>query len=371
MEGEHYLSEAQEQRLGAFFSTHEESTFKMKKETPKKKPKRNKRKKTNAKGATAFDESSTITSPVPFCPPSKKKLRRLRYQQRVSSAFEFLRSCAESLEFTGSVQVSDSAKTTCSSLQVVTSCAPYSQISVYKSQPLARIYVRPLLVLDLNGILCHRFRPPSPYARSAYRTEVACIASTPIIARPDHDFLQFLDAHFCLAVWTSAKSRNAISLAKVLIPSTVNLLFLWAQHDCDIVKGENGVALHEKNLAKVWKQYPLYNAHNTLLMDDSPEKCRKWHKNAIHPPSMHGLRQDFVREHNERLRWSNQNAELLLSDEENGARQRVFFEALAERWRYNYVVTDWAHDTDSGKTQSPPILQNYLKQHAIGHMGWV
>lgn len=111
---------------------------------------------------------------------------------------------------------------------------------------------KPLLVLDVNGILCHRYRKReipqdilaavqnssleelfpteqqhpnqkdgehhqksnSPSTTNninirhyLYRDSIANIAKTPIIPRSDVEkFLRLLDAHFTLAVWTSGES---------------------------------------------------------------------------------------------------------------------------------------------------------------------
>jgi len=212
------------------------------------------------------------------------------------------------------------------------------------------IHVKPLLVLDLNGILCRRLRAREIPAQlqnisslfstdknqtihQYYRTPITSIARTPIIARTDlEQFLPFLDEYFTLAVWTSAKLLTAKSLVKTLIPDDIRrrLLFIWGQDRCESIymprtaesemiksikktyqSEETAIekdqqtkippqsqpesnyyqkTLFRKHLSKVWAKYPLWNEFNTLYLDDSPEKCpEKYSGNALHPPPISGL----------------------------------------------------------------------------------
>jgi hypothetical protein len=86
------------------------------------------------------------------------------------------------------------------------------------------VYVQPLVVLDLNGILCHRIRShhhdstPRPW----FRPTIGRIANTGIVPRTDLSrFLTMLDSNFTLAVWTSAKRKTALDLVEMLFPSEV------------------------------------------------------------------------------------------------------------------------------------------------------
>ncbi len=249
------------------------------------------------------------------------------------------------------------------------------------------IYVKPLIVLDVNGILCHRIRirdnsniPEqllelllSNYGndmplqegqgrgqvdeiitskfkyqwqwKKYYRRSIGHIAFTDIVQRTDlRYFLTYLSEHFTLAVWSSAKKKTLRYLIQKLIPPEVSerLLFVWGQERCDYVKvdvkqgGEtnsntNNIGAHEKgatrkhdhskdngvgsssgsksytkdfvfmkHLSKVWQEYPLWNASNTILMDDSPEKCLRFRDNCIHPPPIMGINmaqfQKFLKE---------------------------------------------------------------------------
>ena len=95
------------------------------------------------------------------------------------------------------------------------------------------IYVKPLLVLDLNGILCRRIRYSKLSVKDGekinFRPSVGHIAGTPVVAREDlQPMLSYLDAHFTLAVWTSAKLATARGLIAMLFPPDIanRLLFV-------------------------------------------------------------------------------------------------------------------------------------------------
>jgi RNA polymerase II subunit A small phosphatase-like protein len=391
MEANLHLSVAQEKRLGAFFSPTVMDRAAPTESCGRKKKRRHSkdRKKEKATDDTAVAENDEYTKDAVEIAtrPGKKKMRKLRYLQRQLSPVGFLFKIGEACEFTGSVKMpspqSPSPKddATPDTVRIITSCMPLEELSCDTS--LSKVQVQPLLVLDLNGILCHRFRPPSPYEQAAYRPEVAVIARTPIIPRIDlEDFLHFLNLHFCLAVWTSAKQKTADQLVKALIPPTINLLFVWAQQHCDIAKDSRGTIVFEKNLEKVWKQYPLWNVQSTLLIDDCPSKCRRWRGNALHPPALLGLRQEFVQEYNSTNATigctsirNDEPLSALLSDHENAAQQRRFFEGLVAHWRRESVTTLVNNDSHNSSTSSTaterPFLRSFLQQHAVGHMGWL
>ena len=215
------------------------------------------------------------------------------------------------------------------------------------------IYVKPLLVLDLNGILCRRIRynklPVKKGERINFRPAVGHIAGTPVVAREDlQPMLSYLDANFTLAVWTSAKLATARGLISMLFPPDISsrLLFVWGQDRCDATKSSDTEAttednasdepdggdnfksksnkkdsfdvIFEKSLGKVWAMYPIWDAANTLLVDDSPEKARKWIENTLHPPPIDGIAA------------SEPGAES--ADLSNAIKQRIFFEKLVEHF---------------------------------------
>lgn len=233
------------------------------------------------------------------------------------------------------------------------------------------VIVKPLLILDLNGILCHRIRKEHAdlYPHLPYRTAVDRIASTPVIPRPGIvDFLEMLSEHFCLAIWTSAKPRTAKHLLTALVPESISarLLFVWSQKHCDCSKrvgegtNDSSSTIFRKSLEKVWRNFPLWNPSNTLLLDDSPDKCPEF-KNTLHPPSLHGkelLRQD----------GDTRSSVFLMSDEENGLRQQAFFATLVQEHFWEPRET-WPNDKNQvGKAEA--MLTKILHRFATSHMGW-
>ena len=186
------------------------------------------------------------------------------------------------------------------------------------------VYVKPLIVLDLNGILCHRSRSRLCSDSSIYRPSVGRVASTEVIPRSDlENFLSFLDSRFSLAVWTSAQTKTAKHLVKLLFPPSIErrLVFIWSRNLCKLITPEANVSrkrkrmsisnkheednlaravahcedrtVHDliaiKSLEKVWQSFPLWDASNTVLLDDSPDKTPAGLRgNSVHPPSLKG-----------------------------------------------------------------------------------
>ena len=83
-----------------------------------------------------------------------------------------------------------------------------------------------------NGKSINQVTNPSPSMITKYlvhkepevqlRPSIGTIAQTAIIPRTDlGTFLHFLDNHFCLAIWTSAKRRTAKRLLTMLIPEGI------------------------------------------------------------------------------------------------------------------------------------------------------
>lgn len=115
-------------------------------------------------------------------------------------------------------------------------------------------------------------------------------------------------------------------------------------------------------LPLIGKEFPLWDVHNTLLMDDSPDKCTNWHENAIHPPSLTGR----IAKH--------EAGESVTEDEENQRQQMLFFEGLIDFWKLHAIKQSM--DRDGDRFNSPKItsevtgMVQYLREHAVGHMGF-
>ena len=253
------------------------------------------------------------------------------------------------------------------------------------------VVVKPLLILDLNGILCHRIRAnrPEAYPGIPYRTPLSRpIAQTRIVPRIHLDwFLHSLEGHFTLAVWTSAKSSTAQKLLSQLLPPSLipKLLFVWNQHHCTRQsppasqdnnnnhhnKTNRPIPIFSKPLDRVWSSFPLWNSSNTLLMDDSTEKCPLVYRaNTLHPPPLHGKDLPATPE-----------TQMVPStcDEYNETIQHEFFQQVAQHFakpretlhchnnnNNNNNTTTTAHQV------SHEMLMEFLSNNhnACGHMGW-
>ena len=261
--------------------------------------------------------------------------KKLKHTPNSLPSYERLLKCANDAQFTGSVHYLESSEKLKlqdnDSIHISTYCGrERSVVSKW-------IHVQPLLILDLNGILCHRIRQKEP---GKYRPSAAHIANTPIIARVDLiPFLNFLDAHFTLAVWTSAKTKTAKQLVSLLFPVPIKerLLFIWGQPKCDTIHIEGQEKpLYQKPLNRVWDEYPLWDTTNTLLIDDSPKKCpTAYSQNTLHPPPLHGRYYHHF-----------------MSDLENEKLQRSFFQKLVQ-------------ELDNSRN-----LLSVLEHCGRGHMGW-
>jgi len=217
------------------------------------------------------------------------------------------------------------------------------------------VLVKPLLVLDVNGILCHRLRRREKDPNILYRKPIGDVAETPIIPRSDLiPFLLLLDQYFTLAIWTSARSKNADKILDLLIPTTIQkrFLFVWGQEKCNVVV-QNKKHIFIKSLSKVWNAYePLWHPLNTFLLDDSPEKCPPCYSfNAFHPPSIlggqiiHGHRRGGNDEWNQKKQWN-------------------FFQEFSNFWCSQFVETHY--DRLSHRSR----LHRFLQYYAWNHMNW-
>mmetsp|Transcript_7774 Transcript_7774/g.11484 ORF Transcript_7774/g.11484 Transcript_7774/m.11484 type:complete len:352 (+) Transcript_7774:1787-2842(+) len=228
------------------------------------------------------------------------------------------------------------------------------------------ILVKPLIVLDLNGILCRRVRrkncsePITKELEKQFRPYIGHVAGTPVIPRMNlDDFLSKLDARFTLAVWSSAQRKTAVKLVDLLFPADIakRLLFVWGQNMCvplkqpeseDRTKNDPG-EIFSKPLCKVWDMFPLWNQWNTLLVDDSPSKCVTFKANTINPPSMKGISAHFEAGHYEA---------------ENQREQGEFFDKLADHFKPGYDCYDIQCSNGSSTKQCKllPFLREIIPE---------
>lgn len=350
-----------------------------------------------------------------------------------------------------------------------TTTKPFDSLSeiIPKDQPHSIVHVKPLIVLDLNGILCHRVRrknisptiaQPSLSSSSdggaksitSYRPSLGYIANTQVIPRSDLDeFLTLLHNNFSLAVWTSATKKTAKILVRTLFPKKVRerLVFVWNRSFCDLVeksvlestsdncvdeednagketqcqskgkrkRGQEGdvassidktehdveesensgtipgdekiesnaievepkkKTMHHddliaiKCLSKVWSSYPLWDATNTILLDDSPEKCPNQHRgNALHPRPICGTITCSANE--EKKGDQNRDAQNNADNEKNDACSTIDDDEANQTVQRNFfqlLVNHWSQSTPNAPKEN---LMRFLEEHANNHnMGW-
>jgi len=148
-----------------------------------------------------------------------------------------------------------------------------------------------LLVLDINNILVTRAYSLKeddleiwPMAHD-YIDQADMLGNHYTWKRPDLDeFLNYCLDNFTVSVWSSAWPANVDRLCEYIFTpkQRSQLLFEWNQTMCDRVNN-----VYQKNLSRVWEEFPQYSPTNTLMLDDSDAKmennpiecvgiCDKW-----------------------------------------------------------------------------------------------
>ena len=159
-----------------------------------------------------------------------------------------------------------------------------------------------LLILDINNVLISR----SKFGCSDFNVRPHC-----------KEFLLSMNDRFSLAIWTSMKKKTAKLFINIILGElpTITLKFIWYQPKCIIVKNNADHRINRdpldlddanntttsiwidekpvflKDLSIVWKEYTYYNDSNTIIVDDSVEKClNNYSYNCIHPKPFIALR---------------------------------------------------------------------------------
>ena len=348
------------------------------------------------------------------------------------------------------------------------------------------VQVKPLIVLDLNGILCHRVRQEESNSSSSnnnnkqqsnnsiFRPSIGNMSQTDIIPRSDlHEFLYLLHENFALAVWTSATRKTAKLLVNALFPKNIRerLIFVWHRNFCNLIEkkkkkpsssdldsgilssssvserecvemvkdekvdpiqsspirkrrrrsnkssridklctavdsddeeieacdnmskttttNNQTISSHRdliaiKSLSKVWSEFPLWDATNTILLDDSPEKCPiQYRGNALHPPPIRGtistsVCSDAINGKKNKVanidggdkpasssdKLDTDSYFIIDDDEMNQKTQRTFFTLLAKHF-------EQPKENQSISGEEEDSLMKFLQEHANVHnMGW-
>lgn len=159
----------------------------------------------------------------------------------------------------------------CSS-QYLTDCAD-CKLNLLFDHPAVNFIGKKLIIFDLNKVLLYR----TPH-RKSYKV------------RPfAQDFIHMASLLYRMAVWTSGSIKRCSRMVNALFQNTNKyspLLFAWYNSDCE-ESGEKCGKYYQvllKNLSQVWTSFPDYNVTNTVIVDDSPEKCAgNPQHTAIHP----------------------------------------------------------------------------------------
>lgn len=114
-----------------------------------------------------------------------------------------------------------------------------------------------LLILDLNGVLVARGRGcciHRPYAK---------------------EFLDFAFKNFAIGVWTSGLQRSCDPIIESVMGEYKNrLLFIFYREKCEPAPTPTNEFGTKKNLKYIFDMFPdSFHSVNTIIIDDSPEKC--------------------------------------------------------------------------------------------------
>ena len=140
---------------------------------------------------------------------------------------------------------------------------------------------KPLIILDLNGVLIDREYNKEANPEEGVNEKVGNFL---VWKRPALDgFLQGLFERYHVAVWSSVKAWNLDQLVKYIFNDKAfhheDLAFCWSQDQCDQEEHpdeelRDKKPLFVKDLSKVWEAFPQFDCENTVIIDDTPEKIR-------------------------------------------------------------------------------------------------
>lgn len=147
-----------------------------------------------------------------------------------------------------------------------------------------------LLILDLNGLICHKDRehPVDEQNKLGPHDDFYQFKVYRVLSRPH--FLEFFtrlfDNNYEVALWTSTTEYNGKRIIEWMIPQIIQnkFKFIWYRDrtrlDPDFGTNEEITQYDTvKNLQDVWSHpyvngYRRFNALNTCIVDDGPHKMR-------------------------------------------------------------------------------------------------
>jgi len=157
-----------------------------------------------------------------------------------------------------------------------------------------------LLVLDLDETLIHGTE--KPLDRDAdFRIRQFHIYKRPKLA----EFLQACSHWYELAVWSSGSDLYVRRIVDEIFQNPENLVFVWGESRTKTRKSspedyeQFGWEIGEYHYQKPLKRLECFGwpLENTLIIDDSREKCASNYGNAIYPDPYEGSLDDNELDH--------------------------------------------------------------------------
>lgn len=153
---------------------------------------------------------------------------------------------------------------------------------------------KPLLILDLDGTLVHFI---SRIEKIEDHHEVAIeVPKEGVLCKRPYAvaFITEISKWYDIGIWTAATKDYANLAVKTLFPKPEKVypVFVYSHDKCKSKQfsydddglwgSRNGVSMTIKPLEKVWKRYPMYKKHKTIIVDDTKETFVENPFNAIH-----------------------------------------------------------------------------------------
>eukprot|EP00180_Rhodochaete_pulchella_P000382 Plantae.Rhodophyta-Rhodochaete_pulchella.ctg12672.p1 GENE.Plantae.Rhodophyta-Rhodochaete_pulchella.ctg12672~~Plantae.Rhodophyta-Rhodochaete_pulchella.ctg12672.p1 ORF type:complete len:279 (+),score=14.46 Plantae.Rhodophyta-Rhodochaete_pulchella.ctg12672:1045-1881(+) len=171
--------------------------------------------------------------------------------------------------------------------------ADSSTMSTHLSPP------RRLVLLDLNGILLFRCPPRGngTAPRPTHMPHDMKQKNNYVYFRPHaRSFVEYMLHKFDVGIWSSARKDNIDGMLNRLLTQEQRgrLVLVWGQEHCRRVEGAHSLEnprkpLFVKELFHVFNHPHFsgrFNVHNTILIDDSPEKTSSnVPYTCFHPPT--------------------------------------------------------------------------------------
>ena len=146
-----------------------------------------------------------------------------------------------------------------------------------------------LLILDLDETLIHATDKQLDYQPADFQVPPYFVYKRPFL----HNFLQQVQQHFLLAVWSSASDDYVTEIVKKIFGEELTLLeFFWGRSRCtfrinppmDEYRNINLNYSNHHHYLKTLKKLKRkgYNLKRILIVDDTPQKLSKNYGNAIY-----------------------------------------------------------------------------------------